>query len=130
MKLIFILTRIALGGLMLFSGLNKFFAFAELPAFEGNAQAFMDILGQSQFLDVIGGLEVLGGLFLVTGFFVSLGVVLLGPVVVNILLFHGLIQSNWFEPMSLAATVLFLVTLIGVLPDFAPIFRPTKEVSE
>lgn len=127
MKLLFVLARIALGGLMLFSGLNKFFDFAELPQYEGNAGTFLGILSQSHFLDVVGGIEILGGLLLVTGFFVPLGVVLIGPIVVNILLFHGLIQGNWAEPMSLAAGGLFLVTLLGSLRAFSPIFRPTIE---
>lgn len=127
MKLLFVLARIALGGLMLFSGLNKFFDFAEMPLYEGNAGTFLGILEQSRFLDVVGGIEVLGGLLLVTGFFVPLGVHLLGPIVVCILLFHGLIQGNWAEPMALVAAGLFLITLIGARRAFSPIFRPTLE---
>ncbi len=127
MKLLFVLARIVLGGLMLFSGLNKFFHFAELPQYEGDAGTFLDILTQSHFLNVVGGIEILGGLLLVTGFFVPLGVKLLGPIVVNILLFHGLIEGNWAEPVALVAAGLFLVTLIGARRAFTPIFRPTLE---
>ncbi len=127
MNLIFVLTRIALGGLMLVSGLNKFFHFMPMPDFTGDAATFLGLLAEHQYLDVVGALEVIGGAMLVTGFFVPLGLILLGPVVVNILLFHGLIEGNLAEPMSLAAGVLFLATLFGYLRAFHPIFRPTME---
>ena len=127
MKFLAVFSRIALGGLMLFSGLNKFFHFVEMEMPGGRAGNFMAILSESQFLSVVAVLEILGGAMLVTGFFVPLGLVLLGPIVVNILLFHGLIEANWAEPMAIAPAVLFLLSLLGYSRAFAPVFRPTLE---
>ena len=127
MKIFFVLSRIVLGALMLFSGLNKFFAFVEMEEFGGSAGEFMGILAATGYLDVVGGLEVVGGAFLVTGFFVPLGLVLLGPVVVNILLFHGLIEGNWAFPMAIGSGVLFAISMVGSLRAFRAVFRPTIE---
>jgi uncharacterized membrane protein YphA (DoxX/SURF4 family) len=125
MKIALVIARIALGALMVFSGLNKFFAFVPVEPFTGEAGRFMAILAESDFLGVVAVLEVAGGAMLITGFFVPLGIVLLGPVIVNIALFHGLIAGDWLFPMAVVAELLFVVTLAGHFRAFRPVLRPT-----
>lgn len=126
MKLIQILSRILLGALMLASGLNKFLHFMEIPPFSGDAGEFMGILARSSYLDVVGGIEVLGGVFLVTGFFVPLGLLLLGPIVVNIVLFHVLIEKGPLDPMWVGTGILFVLALLSHLGAFGRVLRPIE----
>lgn len=123
MKILVIITRLALGALMAVSGLNKFLHFMELPPHEGDAAEFLRILGTGGYMDVIGGLEVLGGFLLLTGFFVPLGLVLLIPVIVNILLFHGYL-GDAPDMISLASAGLALFVVIGYWSSFKRLLRP------
>lgn len=129
MKLIQILSRLLLGALMLASGLNKLLPkpFMEVPSYGGDAGDFMKILAKSGYLDVVGGLEVIGGVFLVTGFFVPLGLVLVGPVVVNIVLFHLLVERGKWDPIWIGTGVLFLLALLTHLGSFGGVLRPIGE---
>lgn len=124
MKILVILARLALGALMAISGLNKFLHFMDLPPFEGDAAEFLRILVESGYMDVVGGLEVLGGFFLLTGFFVPLGVVLLVPVIVNILLFHGYL-GDAPDPMAIGAAALAGIVVVGYWGSFKRLLRPS-----
>lgn len=126
MKLIQVLSRLLLGVLMIASGLNKLLPkpFMQIPDFGGDAGDFMRLLSKSGYLDVVGGLEVAGGLFLVTGFFVPLGLVLVGPVVVNIVLFHVLLDRAKLDPIWIGTGVLFALALGTHSGAFAPLFKP------
>ena len=64
------------------------------------------------FLTVVKVLELIGALLLLSGRFVNLGLTLLGPIVVNILMFHVLIVGSGFE-LPVVMGVLALVALLG-----------------
>ena len=58
--------------------------------------------------------------------FVPLALLLLGPVLVNILLFHSLMAPEGL-PIALFATVLWLIVFAGVRQAFAGVFTHRVE---
>ena len=62
-----------------------------------------------------------GGVLLLINRFVPIGLVLLGPVIVNILLFHSLMAPEGL-PLALVVLVLWLVTFFSVRRAFAGVF--------
>jgi len=87
-KLVLVL-RILLGLIFTVFGLNGFFDFLEAPEMPEAAGAFFGALAATGYmLPLIKGVEVVGGILLLLGRYVPLALILLGPVAVNILLFH------------------------------------------
>src|SRR2546426_11911930 len=73
----------------LFRSLNGFLNFLSMgPMPSGLAGQFIGALFQSHYYYVVAGLQVIGGVLLLANRFVPLALVLLGPVIVNILLYH------------------------------------------
>lgn len=105
------IVRSLLGLIFVVFGLNLFLHFIPIPPpHEGPARDFMSALATSRYLYVVGGLEVLGGALLLAGRFVPLGLTLLGPVIVNILGVHVLLERSRL-PLALvvSALAIFLV---------------------
>jgi putative oxidoreductase len=124
MKYVLIIARLLLGLVFLFFGSNAFLHFIPMPPMEGQAGAFMTALASSGYFYVIGFLQVVGGLCLVLGArFVPLGLTLLGPVIVNIVLFHFFLAPDGL-PMAicLSAFALFLLWIYRF--KFPAIFQP------
>lgn len=89
MKYVVIIARILLGLMFAVLGSNAFLHFIPMPPMQGQAGAFIGALISSGYIYPIAALQVLGGvLLLVGGRFVPLGLTLLGPVIVNIMLYH------------------------------------------
>lgn len=81
----------------------------------------MGALYMSHYLAVVFLLELAGGLLLLVNRYVPFGLLLLGPVLVNILLFHSFMAPQGL-PMALIATVLWLVVFASVRKAFAGVF--------
>ena len=92
MKPIATIARVLLGCVFVFFGLNIFLRFLHMPPPpNGPASDFAKALFISHYIYVVGALQVADGVLCLTGRFVPLGLRLLGPVIVNILLFHILL---------------------------------------
>ena len=89
MKIATLIARILLGLLFLVFGLNGFLHFIPMPPPTGLAGQYMGALFLSHYLAVVFALEAVGGLLLLLNRYVPLALVLLGPVLVNIVLFHA-----------------------------------------
>src|SRR6202051_3662000 len=100
------IARILLGLLFLVFGLNGFLHFIPMAPPPGLAGKFMGALFVSHYLMFIFSVEVIGGTLLLANRFVSLALILLGPILVNILLFHSLMAPEGL-PVALFATVLW-----------------------
>jgi putative oxidoreductase len=74
---------------------------------KGLAGEYFHALAASRYLYAIGGFQVLGGLLVLIGRFVALGLTILGAIIVNIWLFHGLLVPEGFEP-AIAVAILEL----------------------
>jgi putative oxidoreductase len=88
MKIAVLVARILLGLTFLVFGLNGFLDFLHMPMPPGPAGQYMGVLFVSHYLHAVFLVEVIGGVLLLSGQFIPLGLVLLGPVIFNILLFH------------------------------------------
>ncbi len=121
MKIAVIVARILLGLMFLIFGLNGFLNFLHMPMPPGPAGQYMGVLFVSHYLSVVFLLEVVGGALLLSGHFIPLALVLLGPVIFNILLFHTFLFPAGFPP-ALVVTILWFIVFYGVRQAFAGIF--------
>src|SRR3954453_23483643 len=109
MKYVIVIVRVLLGlGFVVF-GSNAFFKFIEPPPeMHGQAGAFITALMSSGYMYVVAVLQVLGGLCLLLGArFVPLGLTLLGPVIVNIVLYHLFLDPSSM-PVAIVISALAL----------------------
>lgn len=114
MKHIPTIARLLLGLIFLTFSLNFWLHFIPIPSpAEGTPAAnFMFAIYGSGYLTVVKVLELTGSLLLLSGRFVNLGLTLVGPVVVNIALYHFLLVKGGYE-MPVVLGVLSLVALAG-----------------
>ncbi|MGA8043577.1 MAG: hypothetical protein WCA37_12305 [Terracidiphilus sp.] len=87
------------------------------------AGSFLGVLAATHYTLAIGVVMVASGALLLIGRFVPLALVLLGPVLVNILLFH-LFMAPSAIGMGLFATLLWFVVFARHRAAFAGIFQP------
>ena len=121
MKIAVLSARILLGLLFLVFGLNGFLHFIPMPPPTGLAGQYMGALFVSHYLVVVFLLQIVGGALLLANRFVPFGLLLLGPVLVNIVLFHSFLAPEGL-PIALLATVLWLIVFAGVRKAFAGVF--------
>lgn len=109
MRIVTLIARILLGLMFIVFGLNGFLNFLNMgPMPTGLAGQFMGALIQSHYFWVVAALQVIGGVLLLAKRYVPLGLVLLGPVIVNILLYHIFLNPAGMG-MAIAVTVLWLI---------------------
>ena len=127
MKYVIIIARVLLGLAFVVFGANAFLHFfGPVPEIPGQAGAFMTALIGSGYMYVIAVLQVLGGLCLLLGpRFVPLGLTLLGPVIVNIVLYHVFLYPDpkgFVVPVVVSVLALFLLWIYRF--KFPAIFQP------
>ena len=111
MKYAIVIVRVLLGLMFAVFGSNAFLHFIPMPPMQGPAGAFIGALVSSGYIYAIAGLQVVGGLLLLLGArFVALGLMLLGPIIVNIVLYHIFLdQSGLVMAAVVALLSLFLL---------------------
>ena len=113
MKIVTLIARLLLGIVFVVFGLNGFFNFISTgPLPSGLAGQFIGALAQSHYFWVVAGLQILGGALLLLNRFVPLGLVLLGPVIVNILLYHLFLNLGGIG-LAIAVTVLWFIVFFA-----------------
>lgn len=129
MKYAIIGARILLGLVFLVFGLNYFLKFLEMPPAEGHAGAFLGALFASGYLGAVKVLEIAGGALTMSGRYTPLGLLILGPIVVNIAL-YDLFLARAFNPLGATVAVLSLFLLIAYRKNFMGILaKPTGSIS-
>jgi putative oxidoreductase len=124
MKYVIVIVRVLLGLQFVIFGSNAFLKFIPMPEMHGQAGAFITALVGSGYMYVIAVLQVLGGLCLLLGArFVPLGLTLLGPVIVNIVLYHLFLDTNGL-PIAIVVALLALFLLWIYRFKFPAIFQP------
>jgi putative oxidoreductase len=110
MKIATVIARVLLGLVFVVFGSNILHPFLPMPPMHGPAADFVGAMAGTGYLKVIGLIQVVGGAILLIGKYVPLGLTLLGPVIVNILLFHTFIDRSGLPvAIIVCAIALFLV---------------------
>lgn len=121
MKIAGIIARILLGLLFVIFGLNGFLHFIPMKPPVGLAGQYIGALFVSHYLVAVFAVQMIGGVLLLANRFVPLALILLGPVLVNILLFHSLMAPEGL-PLALFATILWGIVFASCHKAFAGIF--------
>src|SRR6202035_1534328 len=122
MKIAALIARILLGLIFFVFGLNGFLHFipmGQMPT--GLAGQYICALMQSPPIYFVAARQVAGGALLLVGRYVPLGLTLLGPVIVNILLYHLLMDPKGL-PMAFVVTVLWGIVAFRNRQYFSGLF--------
>jgi len=107
MKIAALIACILLGLVFLVFGANGFLNFIPSgPMPSGLAGQFITVLFQSHYVLVVSAVQLVGGAMLLVNRYVPLALVLLGPVIVNILLFHLLLDRTGL-PIAIVVVILW-----------------------
>lgn len=114
MKIASTIARLLLGLIFVVFSLNFWLHFIPMPPPpEGSlAAGFMGAIYMSGYLTFVKVLELTGGLLLLSGRFLNLALAVLGPIVINIALFHIFLVKGGYALPALMG-VLALVALLG-----------------
>jgi uncharacterized membrane protein YphA (DoxX/SURF4 family) len=122
MKIVVLIARILMGFIFFVFGLNGFFNFLHMgPMPTGLAGEFIGVFFKSHYVYVVSALQVVGGALLLVNRYVPLALTLLGPVIVNILLYHLLMDPKGI-PLGLVVTVCWAIVAYRNRQYFAGLF--------
>jgi uncharacterized membrane protein YphA (DoxX/SURF4 family) len=122
MKIVTLIVRVLLGLAFVVFGLNGFLNFLNIgPVPTGLAGQFIGALFLSHYYWAIAALQILGGALLLVNRFVPLALVLLGPVIVNILLYHVFLNPAGIR-MAIIVTILWFIIFYSNRQRFSGIF--------
>jgi len=128
MKIVILIARFLLGLVFVVFGLNGFLNFLEMGPFPtGLAGQFIGALFLSHYFWVVAGLQVVGGVLLLMNRFVPVALVLLGPLIVNILLYHLFLNRVGFAP-AILVTILWFIVFYAYREHFSGIFVQRAEM--
>jgi len=122
MKIVTLIARLLLGLIFVVLGLNGFLNFLSMgPMPAGLAGQFVGALVLSHYFWVVAALQIAGGALLLVNRFVPLALVLLGPVIVNIILYHAFLNPTG-APLAIVVVILWLIVFYGHRQYFSGIF--------
>ena len=127
MKILTHISRFLLGVIFLVFGLNGFLHFIPMPPPSGVAGQFLGAMFVSKYLLVVSGLQVISGALLLINRYVPLAITILGPIIVNILLFHGLMNPAGIG-LAVFVTIFWGVVFVSMRSAFAGIFEARVEI--
>ena len=122
MKILTLVARLLLGLIFVVFGLNGFLNFIPMgPMPTGLAGQFIGALVQSHYIWVVAALQLAGGALLLVNRYVPLALVLLGPVIVNIILYHVFLNPSGAAP-AIVVLVLWGIVFYAHRQYFSGIF--------
>jgi len=116
-----IIARVLMGLIFVFFGLNGFLQFLKAPMPTGLAGEFLAVLFQSHYVLFICVVQVVGGLLLLVNRYVPLALTLLGPVVVNIILYHLLLNPAAAQ-LAVVVSICWLFLFYRYRQNFSGLF--------
>jgi hypothetical protein len=96
--------------------------FKPMPMPPGDAGAFSSLLFAHKWFVFLGILYIIAGLLLLIGRYVPIALVILGPILVNVLLFHITFAPSGIMP-GLVCTVLEIFLIYAYWPAFRALFH-------
>ncbi len=126
MKIAAVIARLLLGLVFAVLGSNAFLHFMPMPTLTGYPAQFLGALNDTGYLQAIAAFQVAGGLILLIGLYVPVGLTLLGPIIVNIVLYHLFIDRSGM-PVAIVVALLEAFLIWAHWPAFAGIVRARLE---
>ncbi|MEO7716490.1 MAG: hypothetical protein ABIY70_09825 [Capsulimonas sp.] len=125
MKITALVARILLGVMFVVFGLNGFLHFIhQPPPPAGLAGQFLGALAMSHYFTFIFAIQLIAGVLFLVNRYAPLALTIIAPVLVNILLYHALMDVKGIGP-GLFATVLWCLLAYSLRSAFAGILQPT-----
>jgi len=121
MKIAVVIARILMGVVFVFFGLNGFLQFLKAPLPTGLAGQFLMALFQSHYVWFICAVQIVGGVLLLVNRYVPLALALLGPVIVNIILYHLLLNPAAAQ-LAVLVTILWFFLFYRYRANFSGLF--------
>jgi putative oxidoreductase len=121
MKIAVVIARILMGVVFVFFGLNGFLQFLKAPLPTGLAGQFLMALFLSHYVWFICAVQIVGGVLLLVNRYVPLALALLGPVVVNIILYHLLLNPAAAQ-LAVVVTILWFFLFYRYRANFSGLF--------
>jgi uncharacterized membrane protein YphA (DoxX/SURF4 family) len=122
MRIAALIARILLGLIFFVFGLNGFLHFIPMgPMPTGLTGQYITVMMQSHYLYFVAAFQVAGGALLLIGRYIPLALTLLGPVIVNILLYHLLMDLKGI-PMAIVVTILWGIVFYRNRQYFSGLF--------
>lgn len=128
-KFAVIAARLLLGLIFFVFGLNGFFVFIEPPEHTLTSGAFINLLISTGFIYFEKSLEIIGGVLLLLNQYVPLALAILAPIVVNILLFHFLME-RYTLAAGLIPFALWTFLAWEFRQNFAGLFERRAKIGE
>jgi hypothetical protein len=122
MKIASIVARYILGIVFAIFGLNGFLQFIPAAPMPGLAGQFVTVLVASHYMIFVVLVQLICGLLFLAGQYVPLALALIGPVIVNILLFHVTMDLSGIAPGALVA-ICWIVLFYRFRANFAGLFE-------
>src|ERR1700729_126412 len=127
MKIAVVIARILLGLVFFVFGINNLHPFMPMQTPPGDAGTLSTIMFMHGWITFHGLLYVIAGVLLLAGRYVPVALVILGPILVNIVLFHITLMPAGITPgLVCAALEIFLIW--AYWPAFRAIFTSKMEV--
>jgi hypothetical protein len=127
MKILTNVSRFLLGFIFLVFGVNGFLHFIPMPPPSGVAGQFLGSMFVTKYLLVVSALQVISGALLLINRYVPLALTILGPIIVNILLFHALMNPVGIG-LAVFVTIFWAVVFASVRSAFAGILQARVEI--
>jgi uncharacterized membrane protein YphA (DoxX/SURF4 family) len=127
MKIAVLVARILLGLVFLVFGLNNLHPFMPMQTPPGDAGTLSTIMFTHGWITFHGILYVIAGVLLLVGRYVPVALVILGPIIVNILLFHFTLAPTGYAP-GLICALLEIFLIWAYWSAFRAIFTSKMEV--
>ena len=122
MRVLTLIARLLLGLMFLVFGLNAFLNFLNMgPMPGGLAGQFLGALYLSHYIWVVAAIQIVSGVLLLINRYVPLALVLLGPVIWNILMFHLFLLLAGI-PLAIVATILWFIVFYAHRQYFSGLF--------
>src|SRR6476659_9570207 len=122
MKILTNISRFLLALIFLVFGLNGFLHFLPVPPPSGVAGQFLGSMLVTKYLLFVFAIQLSGGVLLLVNRYVPIALTILGPIIVNILLFHSLMNPEGLG-LAILVTILWGVVFVSVRSAFAGIFQ-------
>lgn len=120
-----LVARVLMGLIFFVFGLNGFLNFIPMPPLPEQADAFMGALAATgYFFPVLKITEIICGALLLTNFFAPLALVILSPIIIQIVLFHGILTPGLENlAMPIILVVLSLILAVSWKHKYAPLLQ-------